>query len=305
MKIESFRGVIPALTTPFHADLSLDPEGLAVLVDTVIKDGVDSVLVNGCTGESWTLTDDERAIAFRTTVEAAKGRVTVMAGCSAISTSDTIHKIHQAAKAGCDYAMVSPPWYVIPGPEEIMDHYATVLEASELPVVVYNIPRRCGVNITPDMIDRLADHPKVVAIKESSKDWGVLSETIRRTRDRISVFAGYASYFGLAAITEGAVGYIDSATPVFGSRSADFYRAASTGDLETARHIQTEMAAMLGAFFGLGTFPSAVKAALDLLGRPGGPTRPPIRSLNAAQKETLRKALVRANVLPAERAAAE
>ncbi len=305
MKNPEFRGVIPALTTPFHADLSLDADGFARLAELVIADGVDGLLVNGCTGESWSLSGDERASVFRVAAQVARGRVKVIAGCSAITAAETIGKIRQAEAAGCDYAMVSPPWYVIPGPEEIMDHYEAVLDATEIPVVLYNIPRRTGVHITPDMVDRLADHPKVAAIKESSKDWGVLSQVIRRASDRISVFAGYASFFGLAALTEGAVGYMDSGTPVFGKKSPEFYRACVGGDLAKARQIQIEMAAMLDAFFGLGTFPASVKASLDLIGRPGGPTRPPIKPLKAAQRETLRQKMLEAGFIAPERVAAE
>ena len=288
------KGVIPALTTPFKADQSLDLDGLARLVDLVIGDGVDGVLVNGCTGESWALDKDERAAIFRTTVEAARGRVPVVAGCSGISAPETIAKVRQAQEAGCDTVMISPPWYILMGQEEIHDHYRTVLDAIEMPVMLYNIPRRTGVQISVDVVDRLADDAKVVAIKESSKDWGILSSMIRRVSDRISVLAGYASFYGLAAITEGAVGYVDSSTPVFGTRSVQFYRASRDGDVETARRIQTEMSSMLADFFGLGTFPASVKAALDLLGRPGGRTRDPIRPLTAAQQKTLREAMVRA-----------
>jgi len=297
MKFPNFRGVIPALTTPFRHDLSLDPEGLARLVDCVIHDGVDGVLVNGCTGESWSLTGDERELVFRTAVQSAGGRVPVVAGCSAITAAEAIGKVRQAERAGCSYVMISPPWYVMPGPAEIADHYDAVLAATNLPVLLYNIPRRTGVQLPLDLIDRLADHPKVAGIKESSKDWGILSSVIRRTSDRISVFAGYASFFGLAALTEGAVGYMDSGTPVFSETSPRFFRACLAGDLPTARRLQTEMAAMLEKFFGLGTFPASVKASLELIGRPGGPTRPPVRPLTAEQRSTLRNAMVRANFL--------
>ena len=298
MKDPNFRGVWPALTTPFRDDLSLDTEALGRLTEMVIGDGVHGLVSNGCTGESWALTAEERATVFRATVEAAHGRVKVVAGCSAQTSGEVLGKIKQAEAAGCAAAMVSPPWYIMPGPEEIMEHYRKVLEATPLPVLLYNIPRRTGVGLTVDMVDRLADHPRVIGIKESSKDWGLLSSVIRRTRDRISVFAGYASFFGLAALCEGAVGYVDSATPVFGKQSLAFYHAATTGDLETARRIQSEMEQMLGSFFGLGTFPSSVKAALDLLGRPGGPTREPIRPLDAAQRETLRKTMTAQGLLP-------
>jgi 4-hydroxy-tetrahydrodipicolinate synthase len=300
MSKKKLKGVIPALTTPFHDDQSLDLGGLSRLIEAVIADGVDGVLVNGCTGESWAVSDEERASIFRTAVEAAAGRVPIVAGCSAISAREVIGKVRQAEVAGCDAVMISPPWYIMPSQDEILDHYQAVLEAIDVPVLLYNIPRRTGVQLGVDAIDRLADHPKVIAVKESSKDWGILAAVIRRTRDRISVFAGYASYFGLAAITEGADGYIDSATPVFGRRSIAFYAAARDGDLPTARRIQTEMADMLGEFFGLGTFPASVKAALDLRGRPGGRPRDPIRPLTFEQRLILRASMERAGLLEAE-----
>ena len=195
MKDPNFHGVWPALTTPFRDDLSLDTEALGRLTEVVIGDGVHGLVVNGCTGESWALTADERATVFRATVEAARGRVKVIAGCSAQTSSEVLGKIRQAAAAGCEVAMVSPPWYIMPGPEEIMEYYRDVLAVTPLPVLLYNIPRRTGVSLTVDMVDRLADHPRVIGIKESSKDWGLLSSVIRRTSDRISVFAGYASFF--------------------------------------------------------------------------------------------------------------
>lgn len=297
MRNPDFKGVYPALTTPFHADLSLDVAGLARLTDAVIGDGVHGLVVNGCTGESWSLSADERATVFRTTVEAARGRVPVIAGCSAQTAAETLAKVRQAAEAGCAIAMISPPWYIMPGQDEIMAHYRKILAATPLPVLLYNIPRRTGVSFTVDMVDRLADDPNVIGIKESSKDWGLLSSVIRRCRDRISVFAGYASFFGLAALCEGAAGYIDSGTPVFGAKSLAFHRAATTGDLDTARALQSDMERMLTAYFGLGTFPASIKAALELLGRPGGPTRDPIRPLDPAQRETLRKLMVASGLI--------
>lgn len=296
-KRKTVHGVIPALTTPFRADQSLDLDALARLIEIVLGDGVDGILVNGCTGESWALTEEERGQVFKTTVEVVDGRVPVVAGVSGMTARETIPKIRQAEAAGCDVLMISPPWYIIPGPEEIMDHYRAVLPACERPVMLYNIPRRTGAPLTVEMVDRLADDPKVVAIKESSKDWVSLSTIIRRVRDRIDVFAGYANLFALAAITEGAVGYVDSSTPVFGARSPALCRAALEGDVATARQLQDEMSALNAAFFGIGTFPAGVKAALDLVGRPGGRTRDPIRPLNPAEIEKLRMALERAGVL--------
>jgi 4-hydroxy-tetrahydrodipicolinate synthase len=216
--------------------------------------------------------------------------------------AESAKKTKEAAEAGCDYALVQPPWYILPGLDEVMDHFQAVLKETPLPVVIYNIPRRTGINLTPEMCDRLADHPKVVAFKESSKDFLLLQEIIRAVGDRANVFAGYASLLGLGALACGAVGYMDSTTPVMGRLSAAFFRAATSGEIAEARALQSRMASLTKGFFGIGTFPAGVKAALDLLGRPGGPTRPPIRPLDAAGIARIRAALAGAGLLHAQAA---
>ena len=289
------KGVIPALTTPFLEDQSLDLDGYKKLVDIVIDDGVHGVLANGCTGESWALDDDERLQVFKATVEQVGGRVPVVAGCGAMLTRQAIGKVNQAMEAGCDAVMIQPPWYVIPGEDEIYDYYKAVIAASSLPVMLYNIPRRTSINMSVDLIDRLADEPMVIALKESSKDWLVLSAMIRRVRHRINVFAGYASLLGMAAISEGAVGYVDSTTPVVGRLSINFYEACISRDLDTARRLQTTLAGL--NFFGTGTFPATVKAALNILGRPGGYPRDPIKPVTEVQRDSIRTLLVDAGLI--------
>jgi 4-hydroxy-tetrahydrodipicolinate synthase len=292
------KGVIPALTTSFKDDQSIDLEGFCDLMEFVIEDGVHGIVVNGCTGESWAIEENERAALFEAAVRQAKGRIHVVAGCGAMLTKQAIIKVRQAEKAGCDAVMIQPPWYVMPNLDEVYEYYLKIIQATDLPVMVYNIPRRTGIHLSVDLVDRLADEPKVIALKESSKDWIVLSEMIRRCKDRLNVFAGYANLLGLAAISEGAVGYVDSSTPVLGRKSLDFYRAATEGDLETARWLQAEMAKLNAGFFGVGTFPAGVKFALDLLGRPGGMVRDPIKPLNTEQQERVKEVLISAGILP-------
>ena len=292
------KGVLPAITTPFNNDQTLNLEGFRELIDTVIEDGVHGIVANGCTGESWSLTDEERGLVFKTAVEQAAGRVPVVAGCGAICAKDAIDKVRQAEKAGCEAVMIQPPWYVLISLDEVFAFFQEILSAIDLPVMIYNIPRRTGINLSVDLMDRLADEPKVVALKESSKDWLVLSAMIRQVKDRINVFAGYANLLGLAALSEGAVGYVDSSTPVLGKRSLDFYYAATSGDLETARRLQTDMAKLNAGFFGVGTFPAGIKVALDMLGRPGGRPRDPIKPLNSEQRSIIREVLVSAGLLP-------
>lgn len=291
-------GVIPALTTPFREDRSLDLDGFRRLVELVIGDGVHGLLVNGCTGESWALDDDERALVFTAAVKQAAGRLPVIVGCGAMIAKKAIAKVRQAERAGCDAVMIQPPSYVMPSEDEVRDYYLEIVRATSLPVVVYNIPRRTGIHLSVGLVERLADEPNVLALKESSKDFLVLSEMIRRLGDRVAVFAGYAALLGMAAITEGAVGYMDSTTPVIGARSVEFFDAARSGNLARARALQAEMVRLNAGFFGVGTFPAGVKAALDLLGRPGGYTRDPIKPLDGPARAKIRRVLEEIGLLP-------
>ncbi len=294
------KGVVPPLTTPFKEDRTLDLEGFRKLTDMVIKDGAHGIVVNGCTGESWSLSGDEKSLIFKAAVEQAAGRVPIIAGCGGICAKDAIANVRRAEKAGCDAVMIQPPWYVMITMDEVYEYFLEVIRATDLPVMIYNIPRRTGINLSVDLMDRLADEPKVIALKESSKDWLLLSAMIRKLRDRINVLAGYANLQGLAALSEGAVGYIDSSTPVLGKRSLEFYQAATSGNLETARRMQADMAKLNAGFFGVGTFPAGIKVALDLLGRPGGWPRDPIKALNAKQKNMIREVLISVGLIPAE-----
>ena len=291
-------GVIPALTTPFREDRSLDLDAFRRLVELVVADGVHGLLVNGCTGESWALDDDERMQVFEAAVQQAAGRVPVIVGCGAMLAKKAIAKVRQAERAGCDAVMIQPPSYVMPSEDEVRDYYLEIVRATSLPVVVYNIPRRTGIHLSVNLVERLADEPNVVALKESSKDFLVLSEMIRRLGDRIAVFAGYAALLGMAAITEGAVGYMDSTTPVIGARSVEFFEAARSGNITRARILQAEMVRLNAGFFGVGTFPAGVKAALDLLGRPGGYTRDPIKPLDGSARAKIRGVLEEVGLLP-------
>jgi len=293
----TLKGLVPALTTPFAEDGRLDLPGFRRLVQCVVDDGVHGLLVNGCTGESWALDDDERAQVFRAAVEETRGRVPIVAGCGANTAREALRKVSQAQVAGCNAALIQPPSYVMPGEVEVERYFRTVAESSPLPVVIYNIPRRTGVHLSTDLLDRLADCPQVVALKESSKDFLVLSDMVRRVGDRISVLAGYMGLFGLGALSIGAVGFMDSCTPVLGARALQFYEAAISGQLITARRLQTEMAQLTAVLARFGTFPVAVKVALDLVGRPGGFPREPLLPLTASQRDELRSALADLGVL--------
>ncbi len=294
------KGVIPALTTPFKEDRSLDLAALRKLTDIVLDDGVDGVLVAGCSGETWALNDDERLAIFEAAVDQTAGRAPVIGGCGDIFVSGVIDKVRLAERAGCDAVMITAPPYIMPTQDDIYTFFKEIIAASAMPIMVYNHPKRTGVALSVDLMDRLADEPTIVALKESSKDWNQLSQFNRRCRDRIIVLGGYIGLTGLAALGEGAVGYVDSSTSVLGPLSPKFFRAATTGDLETARAIQIQITKLRPGFDATGTFPAGIKAALDILGRPGGWPRDPVKPVTPEGRAIMRQVLIDAGILEAE-----
>ena len=294
------KGVIPPLPTPFHEDGLIDLEGFCSLVELSIEDGVHGVIPNGSTAEPWAIKHRERAVLFEAAVAQAAGRVPVVAGVGGTTPEDAIDEVRQADDAGCDALMVNAPTYALPNQDELYDYFVAIIHATELPVMLYNNPRRTGVGLGVDLIDRLADEPRVVALKEASGNWGLHAEVIRRCADRLNVFT-HVSLMGLGAFAEGAKGYVYSGTPVLGRRSREFYDRVSACDYAAARPLQAQMAKLNSAFFGIGTFPAGLKAALDLVGRPGGFPRPPIKALSEDQRAEVRAVLVEAGVLSAEK----
>jgi 4-hydroxy-tetrahydrodipicolinate synthase len=296
------KGLYCALVTPFNDDQSLDEGGYRTLINLAIEDGIQGIVSAGCTGEPWSLSNDERGRLFKVAVDEAAGRIPVVGGTAGVSAREAIERVRLAEAAGCDAIMVQPPWYALPGMEEVYEYYREIIDATDLPIMLYNVPRRTGLSLTVDVVSRLADDPQVIALKESSKDWVLLSEMIRRCKDRMNIMVGYADLFGLAAFAEGAVGTVEAVFPPIAGRDyRKFCDAGISGDLETAARYQADFAKWHWALWGIGTFPAPVKAALNLLGRPGGRPRDPIKPLKPEQVDQVADVLVDMGLLTPER----
>jgi 4-hydroxy-tetrahydrodipicolinate synthase len=189
--------------------------------------------------------------------------------------------------------MVQPPACSLPGAEEVFAFFTEVAAAVKLPIMAYNIPKRAGVSMSPQLIARLADIDEVVAIKQSSGSFDELVETIMLAGPRLRVFAGYSAKRGLPSTVMGADGYVTSTEPqVFGKEGIDLWRLSLLGRYEEARAIQFRSVRLGQAIWeGKGTFPAPIKAAMNLLGRPGGHPRPPIKPLGPEGTAHLRQVL--------------
>lgn len=285
-------GPMPALTTPFRADGSVDAAGFAQNLDRLMRAGATGAVAAGCTGEFWALSLAEKAELARVAVEAAAGRGPVILGAAAIEAAAVIEIAHAAKAAGCAAILVTVPYFVRIEADDILAHFKRIAAATPLPIMVYNIPGNAGNAITPALAGRLADIDAVVAIKESSGDWSTFHAILAATRERIRVFCGPSSMFGVAAALAGADGFIDCFPNVW-TGSLDLWSAARDGRLDEAWRLQETGIALTELFTSGGrTLYPATKAAMEMLGLPGGGVpRPPLRPLEGAPLRELERAL--------------
>ena len=297
-------GPMPALTTPFRDDLAIDEGAFASNVDRLFEAGATGMVVAGCTGEFWALTLAERARLARTAVTAGRGRGPIIVGTGAIREGEVVDQIHAAKEAGADGALVLPPYFVHLGDNELIRHFETIDSQSVLPLVLYNIPGNAGNAIGPALADRLADLDRVVAIKESGGDWTSFHDTLLRVRDRIRVFCGPSSVFGVAATLAGADGLIDCFPNVWAPGCLDLWHATRAGRMREAWSLQRTGLALTELFTtgGRSLYP-ATKAAMDRLDLAGGGRpRPPLRPLEGEALRGLEVGLDRLLARPSEAA---
>ena len=281
-----------ALVTPFDAKGVIDEAAFRRNVELVIRNGVTGLLVSGCTGEFWAMTNEERKRLFKVCVDAARGRVPVVAGTQAIRTDETIEMTEAAKAAGCAGAMVTPPYFVKPSTDDIVGHFQAVSDAVKIPLMVYNIPSANVNPISPVLASRLADIETVVAIKESSFDLANFYRTVLLAGDRTRVFG-----MGLAGLTMGGAGTIGVNANYWDQQSCDLYTAFKKGDRAESIRLE-EKSQEVRAALGPHNVYVAIKTAMNLFGRPGGYPRKPLRPLSDADQSTMRKALASAGVTP-------
>lgn len=283
-------GPMPAITTPFRKDLSIDEESFTANIDRLFAAGSTGMVAAGCTGEFWALSFKERARLAKLTADACKGRGPAIVGTGAIRQDEVIDQIHAIKEAGGDGVLVLPPYFAHLTEAEVIAHFEAINAASVLPIVLYNIPGNAGNAITPAIASRLADLDNVVAIKESSGDWKNFYATLMHVRDRIRVYCGPSSVYGVAATLAGADGLIDCFPNVWDKGCLDLWHATKAGRMDEAWALQRTGIDMTELFTteGRSLYP-ATKAAMNFLGLPGGgEPRPPLRALSGAPLQGLK-----------------
>jgi len=294
----TWSGPMPALTTPFDAAGAVDAAALRANIDRLLAAGATGVVACGCTGEFWALSHAERKALYTDAVAAVAGRGTCIVGTGAVTAHETIDLARHAASVGADGVLILPPYFVKLTDDEIYAHFAEVSAAVDLPIMVYNIPGNAVNAVSPALAARLATLETVVAIKESSGDWNNFYATMLAVRSEIRVFCGPSSVYGVPAVVLGADGTIDCFPNVWDG-CLDLFYAALEGKLEAAEALQATARRLTDLFVSEGrTLYPATKAAMDMLGFPGGGRpRAPLQPLAGAPLEGLRRGLVELRLL--------
>lgn len=281
--------VITAMVTPFNQDLEVNIDAAQALAELLVQTGSTGIVVSGTTGESPTLTHDEKVTLFRKVKEAVGKRAAVIAGTGSYDTAESVHLSQEAERVGVDGLLLVAPYYNRPSQEGLYQHFKTIAHAVDLPVMIYNIPGRTGVNIEPSTLLRLAEVNNVVAVKEASGNLNQMSEICAQAPDGFLVYSGDDS-LTLPLLAVGGVGVVSVASHLVGRDIRRMCEAFFAGQVQEARKLHHRMLPLFKALFCT-TNPVPVKAALNMLGANVGGVRLPLVEANDKEKETIRKAL--------------
>jgi 4-hydroxy-tetrahydrodipicolinate synthase len=289
-----FNGVSTALVTPFR-DGEIDEPALRDLVELQIGAGIDGLVPCGSTGESATMSHAEHRRVMEIVVEAARGRVPVLAGAGSNNTREASALTSYAKAAGADGALLISPYYNKPTQDGIVAHYAEIARATDFPLVVYNVPGRTASNILPATLARLSEIEQIVGVKEACGDLGQVSEVVALCPDDFCVLSGDDA-LTLPILAVGGGGVISTSANVAPQQMVEMVHAFGAGDLARAREIHLQLLPLFSVLF-CETNPIPVKAAVAELGRIGEEIRLPLTEITRPNRERLKVVLKELGIL--------
>jgi 4-hydroxy-tetrahydrodipicolinate synthase len=292
---DRLKGCGTALVTPFAKDGAIDERALRALIDWQIEQGVHFLVPCGSTGEAATMTPAEHRRVVEITVEQVKGRVPIIAGAGSNDTAKAVAMSKEMKAAGATHLLHVSPMYNKPPQRGIIAHFERIADATDLPIIVYNVPGRTGSNIEPKTTLALAQVKHIVAVKEASGNLGQITDILRERPEHFSVLSGddELTLAVMAAGGDGVISVVSNATP---KPMAQLCEVASRGDFAAARKLHFQLLAWMRAAF-VESNPIPVKAAMAMLGKMGNHLRLPLVPLADAHVETVRSALRAAGAL--------
>ncbi|MGV3719915.1 MAG: 4-hydroxy-tetrahydrodipicolinate synthase [Actinomycetota bacterium] len=291
----AFGRLLTAMVTPFNPDESVNHEAAAQLARFLVDHGSDGIVVSGTTGESPTLTTDEKLALFRTVKEAVGDRASVIAGTGNYCTRESVELTQAAEAVGVDGAMLVVPYYNNPPQEGLYQHFRKIAESTALPIILYNVPSRSPRNMEAATVIRLAEIANVVAVKEASGKIEQITEIIARTPASFQVYSGDDAYT-LPLMSMGAYGIISVAGHLCGSQIKQMIEAFVAGRVTEAAELHGRLMPLFNACFCT-TNPIPVKAGVNLLGIPAGGVRLPMIPADEKVTATIRTAMQDLGVL--------
>lgn len=290
------QGILPAMITPLTPEGKLNEKALRKLVNHLVAGGIHGIFAAGTTGEFYGLSLEEHRAVLEITKDEAKGRVPIYAGAAAITTRQVVELVHIAEEVGADAVSVLTPMFIKPNQNELYKHYETIAKSTSLPILLYNNLPKTGVTITAATAAKLADIKNIVGIKDSTGDLTLSGEYIRLTKGKnFHVLAGRDTLIH-AVLCMGGAGAIAACANVAPRLCADIYDKYITGDIKGSLEAQYKLAPLRIAF-DLGSFPTVIKEALELLGIEAGPCMAPVGPMTAEEKEQLKKVLTQMGLL--------
>ncbi|MFP7169180.1 4-hydroxy-tetrahydrodipicolinate synthase [Terribacillus halophilus] len=284
-----FGKIITAMVTPFDNDGKIDFDATARLLDYLIENGTDAVVVAGTTGESPTLSHEEKLQLFRHMVKTAGGRIPIIAGTGSNNTKDSIELTKEAEEIGVDAALIVAPYYNKPNQRGLYAHFEAVANSTKLPIMLYNIPGRSVVKIEAETVIELSKIKNIVSVKDSTGDLSAMTKVIANTPDDFSLYSGDDDLtLPVAAI--GGDGIVSVSSHVVGNEMQAMLQAYEAGDIGEAARIHQQILPVMQGMFQAPS-PTPVKEALNQKGVTVGGVRLPLVELPEAEKENISKLL--------------
>lgn len=278
-----FGRLLTALITPFNQEGQIDWKGLEACIERLVTTGTDAIVVAGTTAESPTLSHQEKLELIRFTKVAVNGKVKVLAGTGSNNTAESIALSKEATEIGIDGLMIVAPYYNKPSQEGLFQHFKSIAGATDLPLMVYNIPGRTGVNLSVDTMCRLAEIDRIVAFKEASGDMNQISQLISQLSSDIAVYSGDDS-LTLPTLAVGGVGVVSVASHLIGKEIKEMIESYVSGDVEQARRLHQQYLPVFQGIF-ITSNPAPVKYALSKMGYCDPYVRQPLVELTEQEKQ--------------------
>ncbi len=290
-----FGNILTAMVTPFHPNSAVNYGEARKLARYLVESGSDGLVIAGTTGESPTLTKEEKVELFQAVVEEVGGKAVVLAGTGGNSTSESIELTRAAQRVGVDGVMLVAPYYNKPSQEGIFQHFKTIAENIELPIMLYNIPGRTSVNILPRTMLRLAQIRNIVALKEASGSMDQVSELRRILPTDFDIYSGDDS-LTLPVLALGGKGVVSVVSHLVGAPLKEMVNAFISGNIALAKEIHLKLFPLFKGMF-VTTNPVPIKAALNMTGWEVGIPRLPLVEATAEEKDAIRQVLESRNLV--------